>query len=199
MTSSYNELSFPQPTSASVLSCVRSLTATFGSRLFASSLTDSSLFDCRALAQNGSYRKKNLHHYSEELTLQSEGNCGWFRTCCTFKETAPLRFLVYLTGALISGCFCTCPLNLSEWRFQPCTLLSNWKNVFFEWPHLPLSPHNRILLRNKVVRRHVEAGHRQRFSEELKNKRQERDRISRAHREGLCSLWPVSYTNTTLK
>lgn len=78
--------------------------------------------------------------------LQSEGNCGWFRTCCTFKETAPLRFLVYLTGALISGCFCTCPLNLSEWRFQPCTLLSNWKNVFFEWPHLPLSPHNRILL-----------------------------------------------------
>lgn len=113
MTSSYNELSFPQPTSASVLSCVRSLTATFGSRLFASSLTDSSLFDCRALAQNGSYRKKNLHHYSEELTLQSEGNCGWFRTCCTFKETAPLRFLVYLTGALISGCFCTCPLNLS--------------------------------------------------------------------------------------
>lgn len=132
--------------SSAHLSLSSFLTATFGSRLFASSLTDSSLFDCRALAQNGSYRKKNLHHYSEELTLQSEGNCGWFSTCCTFKVTAPLRFLVYLTGALISGCFCTCPLNLSEWRFQPGTLLSNWKNVFFEWPHLPLSPHNRILL-----------------------------------------------------
>lgn len=74
--------------------------------------------------------------------------------------------------------------------------------LFRMTPPPSLSPQQDIAQRhdrNKVVRRHVEAGHRQRFSEELKNKRQERDRISRAHREGLCSLWPVSYTNTTLK
>lgn len=59
--------------------------------------------------------------------------------------------------------------------------------LFRMTPPPSLSPQQDIAQRhdrNKVVRRHVEAGHRQRFSEELKNKRQERDRISRAHREG---------------
>lgn len=62
--------------------------------------------------------------------------------------------------------------------------------------------HNRILLsdtnRVMAVWRHVGAGRRQRFREELKNKRRKSDNDLPAHREGLYSLWPASYTNIIL-
>lgn len=165
--------------------------------------------------QSCNARKKNLHHYSEELTPSSEVCRRWY--ILFFQISNHIFFFTLFQGPLFVLSRCrTVKMHLCAKPWRPllstahdCQAESETtppphphparlcSSLLFSYPPPPPPQqdiaqwHNRVM----AVKRHVEAGQGQRCKQ-LENKARGRRVIWSERGERHCWLWPASRTNT---